>query len=140
MKLFSKCLLFALAAGCMLGLLTGCSGAMTPVPSKVDVSGMPPAQQIMELAATGDTKGLKALIDSDASLVNQKGDRGRTPLHFAAGNDQASAVKLLLDLGANPGAQDDDGETPADAALKAADVNLSKLLREAASKGTPKAN
>jgi ankyrin repeat protein len=41
-------------------------------------------------------------------------EKGTCPLHVAAGAGQASQVELLLIYGADPGALDSFGKTPAD--------------------------
>ncbi len=46
------------------------------------------------------------------SAVNEKDAQGHTPLHLAVGRGDLETVRVLLDAGANPNAQDQDGVTP----------------------------
>lgn len=56
---------------------------------------------VFEAAAIGDVERLRALLDADASLVNQWSEDGFTPLHFAAFFGHPPAAKLLAERGAD---------------------------------------
>ena len=53
---------------------------------------------------------------------------GVAPLHEAADNGKYKFAKLLLDKGANPNVQRDDGETPLSLACDKGDERLTALL------------
>lgn len=107
-----------LAWALLIMAVAGCSGNVTIDRPEVDVSQLPPAQQAMAYAAQGDLSRLKAVLDADPTVVEARGESGRTPLHFAAANGQAKVVDYLLERGANPETTDDNGQTPATAALE----------------------
>jgi uncharacterized protein len=75
-----------------------------------------PALDVFDAAAVGRTRGLQALLDGDPELAHARRPDGSTALHLAARFDQAAAVELLLERGADPGARDAEGHTPADVA------------------------
>jgi ankyrin repeat protein len=52
-------------------------------------------------------KHLAALVGTDV-----RGTKGETPLHVAAYRGSRRAVEVLLELGADPNARDEDGRTP----------------------------
>ncbi|UWZ82487.1 ankyrin repeat domain-containing protein [Occallatibacter riparius] len=54
-------------------------------------------------AGKGDLAGLNALLDAHPELIDERGGEGvRTALHQAVFGNRESAVKLLLERGANP--------------------------------------
>ena len=56
---------------------------------------------------------VRAILDADSELVNQRDESGATPLHYAAFNGQRQMVQLLLERGANINSTDDKfGATP----------------------------
>jgi uncharacterized protein len=55
-------------------------------------------------------------------------EHGRTALHYAAADGQASAVRTLLNQGADPNQQDDDGWTPPHFAAQATSAEATRLL------------
>jgi ankyrin repeat protein len=71
---------------------------------------LPPLQVA---ARANDREKVLALLASGVN-VNEKGPRGRTALHEAAGAEDpmAGCARLLLARGASPDARDDDGKTP----------------------------
>lgn len=75
-----------------------------------------PALDVFDAAAVGRTRGLQALLEDDPELVQAQRPDGSTALHLAARFDQADAVELLLNRGADPAARDAEGRTPADVA------------------------
>ncbi len=111
--------------------MAGCSGNVTVDRPDLDVSELPPAQQAIAYAAQGDLSRLKAVVDADPSVVEARGESGRTPLHFAAANGQVKVVDFLLEQGANPEATDDNGQTPATAALEFNHQDAADRLMEA---------
>jgi uncharacterized protein len=56
---------------------------------------------VFEAAAIGDVERLRALLDGDASLVNEWSEDGFTPLHFAAFFGHPAASRLLAERGAD---------------------------------------
>lgn len=59
----------------------------------------------VDAARKGDVKKLKALLEQDPKLVNDKDGNGDTPLHQAALHGQVAAVQLLLEAGADVNAK-----------------------------------
>ena len=60
--------------------------------------------------------------------VNAANDRGKTALHFAAGNNQSEIVQLLLQHGASPQARSDGGWVPLHNAADKGHVEVLSLL------------
>jgi ankyrin repeat protein len=61
-------------------------------------------------AHCGDIVEMRRLVAAGAD-VEQQGDRGARPLHVAAGNGQAEAIKVLVQLGVNKEAKTAGGMT-----------------------------
>lgn len=58
---------------------------------------------LRDAACAGDVERLRALLDKNPQLINERGGPGtRTALHDAAGQGQEAAVRFLLERGANP--------------------------------------
>jgi len=70
------------------------------------------AVEIHEAARSGDLEKIKALVDSDPTLINAKDENGRTPLHWAARGVHFNAIKYLVERGADVNAQDVNLVTP----------------------------
>jgi ankyrin repeat protein len=83
---------------------------------------------MMDAARRGYLDVMRVLLDCKADL-SKRGPGGTTALHEAAAVSQAEAVKLLLDSGADPLAEDDDGNT---ALVRAHKAEMVKLLLAAA--------
>jgi uncharacterized protein len=65
---------------------------------------------VFETIRKGDTVSLRAML-SDKSLVNVRDTTAATPLMIAALDGEADSVKLLLENGADPNAQNAAGAT-----------------------------
>lgn len=61
---------------------------------------------------SGNHQTLLMILQSFPQCINMKGDRLRSPLHFAAMMNYNNCVDLLIDKGANVNAIDADGNTP----------------------------
>jgi ankyrin repeat protein len=93
-------------------------------------------------AALFDHKEIIELLIAAGADVNAKGIAEWTPLHNAAYNGHKEIVELLIEKGADVNAKDEDGGTPLDLAeeeeqvppptpeVKAANQEISKLLRK----------
>ena len=62
---------------------------------------------MMFAARTGKTAVIKLLLAAGAAADTKIGDRGQTPLMWAAAEGHADAAKLLLEVGANAGNDDE---------------------------------
>ena len=120
--------------GLVLVLMASCSGGGGDVEDVPDPSSLAPELGIFQLASSGNVQGVESLLASDPTLIDIQDEMGRTPLHFAAGNGEEKMVSFLLDKGADPLIQDDNGETPADAARQQGFTGLDKVLTAAAEK------
>jgi ankyrin repeat protein len=68
---------------------------------------------LIEAIQQGQLDRVRAILDADSELVNQRDESGATPLHYAAFNGRRQMVQLLLDRGANINSTDDKfGATP----------------------------
>ena len=76
-----------------------------------------PSLDVFDAAAVGRTRGLEELLETEPALTQARAADGSTPLHLAARFDQRDAAELLLEHGADAGARDGDGRTPADVAV-----------------------
>jgi ankyrin repeat protein len=90
------------------------------------------AQEAHEAARAGDVETLEALLEQQPELVNAMDERGRTPLHYAAGFGQEEAVRLLLERGADINVGDGSGMSAVDFAFlaerAAGTARLTRLL------------
>ena len=94
---------------------------------------MPPPP-IIAAAQACDKAALKKAIDAGAS-VQTVGQNGNSPLHLACQKESAASIaviKLLLECGADPGAENDFGDTPLAAAQAKKFNKLLPMLEEAA--------
>jgi ankyrin repeat protein len=82
----------------------------------------------MEVLRTGDLKRFRKLLRENPTASNGKGPGGATPLMYAALYTNSSAVRLLLEAGADPNLRDDGGATALMWAVP--DLEKSKLLVE----------
>jgi len=87
----------------------------------------------------GDVGAIQECMETDMSeldspgfggppLVNRRGDHGRTALHFAAQNNHAEAVTILIDGGADVNVQDKRGWTPLHEAAHVSHEGICELL------------
>lgn len=122
--------------GVAAGLLASCgnsgSGVKVEVP-QIDFSQLSPNEQAVECAKKGDIRTLESLLQSDPKLVNTRGPMLRaTLLHIAASKGDSKMVKFLLEHGANPRLQDEEGFTAADRAFQEGHSSIGKMIQEAA--------
>ncbi len=125
----------ALSALSMLAALgVACSGASNaPGVGGADISQLPPNQQIIEYAAQGDIAAMQNILASNPKVINTRsGPRRRTPLHMAAAAGQKKAVQFLLDNGANPRIEDEEGFPPDQVAAQEGYNDIAKMIQQAA--------
>ncbi|WP_303674344.1 ankyrin repeat domain-containing protein [Vampirovibrio chlorellavorus] len=71
-----------------------------------------------------------ALPDQDAHrMMNRANEYGSTPLHSAAKKGHVKAIKLLLDLGAEPNVRDHQKRTPLDLAIKSRHTRAAQVFQ-----------
>ena len=75
-----------------------------------------------------DLENIQVFLDSGLVEVNAKDDRGRTPLHSAAGNNHLKLAELLISSGAEVNAKNEDGNTPLHWAAYRDSLEVAKLL------------
>jgi len=92
---------------------------------------MAKANAVLELAADSQWGEVTALLKSGKATekqCNRVGRDGLTPLHFAALDERANVVDLLLTNGADPLAGDQEGTTPLHVSAKLANIKITRLL------------
>lgn len=90
-----------------------------------------PAKEIIKAAKSGATARVKELCDQDATLISARDTDGSTPLHCATWKGQQQVVELLLSLGADVNARNQNehwGTTPLHAAAHANQRAIAELL------------
>ncbi|CAL4160286.1 unnamed protein product, partial [Meganyctiphanes norvegica] len=90
------------------------------------------ASPLMSAAYQGHVSTVEALVDAHAN-VNQVSGNGMTALHYAAGKNQDTKNRtdialLLLQKGAYPRQQDNEGMTPADVARYMGNKDLANII------------
>ena len=74
---------------------------------------------LIAAAKQGNLEGVKAILDADGSLVNQKDASGATPVHYAAVHGHSQIARLLVQRGADVNSTDSQfGATPAGWAIE----------------------
>ena len=71
----------------------------------------PAVVKMMNSLRNGNRREFKRTLVENPKSVNAKGEGGWTPIMYAALYGDVDAVRLLLDKGASPNAQNDDGGT-----------------------------
>jgi ankyrin repeat protein len=71
-----------------------------------------------------------AFLESRATSVDARDDKGRTALHFASRMKSAECVRLLVEAGADPNARDKEGFTPLHMAAGYGRAECATLLLE----------
>ena len=77
----------------------------------------------------GDLSQVKKILKNNPHNLNILDNVGRTPLHFAAGNNQVEIVEILLELGAITNQVDDKGRTALDVAIEKKSLATAELLK-----------
>ena len=76
-------------------------------------------QNMIEAVKQGDLERVRAILEIDDRLANQRDESGATPLHYATLNGHRHIVKLLLERGADINSTDSRfGATPAGWAIE----------------------
>uniref|UniRef100_A0A8C5LYY4 Ankyrin repeat domain 42 n=1 Tax=Leptobrachium leishanense TaxID=445787 RepID=A0A8C5LYY4_9ANUR len=79
-------------------------------------------------AFKSDLVTLRKLVESGIININERDDKGATPLHKAAGQGHIECVQWLLEMGADYNITNEAGETPKDVARRFAQLAAVKLL------------
>ncbi|MGH7168659.1 MAG: ankyrin repeat domain-containing protein [Gemmataceae bacterium] len=89
-------------------------GAVWPDAVSGDTSSPPPdakATRMMAVLREGDRSAFRKLMQEEPRAAKRKGPGGSTPLMYAVLYADAEAVRLLLDVGADPNARNEAGAT-----------------------------
>jgi ankyrin repeat protein/catechol 2,3-dioxygenase-like lactoylglutathione lyase family enzyme len=92
---------------------------------------------IFSALATGDHALIRQMVKSDPKALERRTSRfegGQTALHFAAGLKRYDLLDLLLELGANLEAEDQNGHTVLAAAMMRGDAEAARRLQAAGAK------
>jgi ankyrin repeat protein len=82
----------------------------------------------LHAALAGPDPGVAALLIAAGADVNARQQGNTSPLHETAHAGLVDLTRLLLDLGADPTATDDQGRTPADIARQRGHTEVLELL------------
>jgi ankyrin repeat protein len=90
-------------------------------------------QTIWSAVSLNDAEAVRALVQADPGLLQARMSRNeyfRTPLHQAVHAEQPEMVRLLLELGADPGAKDAMGLGPIGAGATVPDAEILAMLED----------
>ncbi len=94
-----------------------------------------PATLLHIASQYGATNVMTYLLDSATFSVNERDDRGRTPLHFAVARFDDRSIRVLVKRpGIDLDAIDQDGQTPLSLAMANGAVQSAKMLLDAGCK------
>jgi ankyrin repeat protein len=88
-------------------------------------------KEVIKAAKSGAAWRVKELLDEDAALISARDTDGSTPLHCATWTGHQNVVELLLDLGADVNARNQNdhwGTTPLHAAAHGNQRAIAELL------------
>lgn len=86
---------------------------------------------LFQAAKSAPPEKVKQLLDGGADPSKSFGPRAETPLHVAAYHGRTAVVKILLEAGADPCAENSRGETPLDSAKASFSTGATVLLEKA---------
>lgn len=89
------------------------------------------SKEIIKAAKAGDVSKVRAILETDGSLVDARDKDGSTPLHCACWKGHLEVAVLLLKSGADVNAQNQNehwGTTPLHAAAHANQPAIAQLL------------
>ncbi len=90
---------------------------------------------IIDAARRGDAAAVARLLSQDRALVDARGEHDKTPLHWAADNDQRELAELLIGAGADLELQTSWGATALEWAATMGSVEVGRLLLERGARG-----
>ena len=97
--------------------------------ASVEVAIRPNAQNALWIASIrGDTNAIKQALDEGARIDSLDGQGNRRPLNYAAANNRAAAVRVLLARGARINLANNTGFTPVHHAVEAGAVDALTVL------------
>ncbi|CAH1780621.1 unnamed protein product [Owenia fusiformis] len=76
----------------------------------------------------GDLEHLRMLVENGVVNINERDDKGATPMHKAAGQGHIHILQWMIELGANADVRNQAGETPRDVAQRFGQLAALKLL------------
>ncbi|XP_038674992.1 ankyrin repeat domain-containing protein 42-like isoform X1 [Scyliorhinus canicula] len=79
-------------------------------------------------AFKGDHEALRQLVESGVININERDDKGSTPMHKAAGQGHIGCLQWLIEMGADHHIRNDAGETPKDVAKRFSQLAAVNLL------------
>jgi predicted nucleotidyltransferase len=94
-------------------------------PNRLDKHGY---GKLHNVAKCGNISRAKLLIDSKANINLETDTRMESPLHIAAANQHVEMVRVLLENGANPGAETQSGWLPLHNALKCGNRDIVLII------------
>lgn len=105
-----------------------CAGIAACLALAIAAEAKTPAGSVFRYAKQGDAEKLKSLVEEDPAVVGEKTEGGWTALFFAAKENQAEAVKVLLAAKADPNAKSESGEALLHVVAEAKAVDALKAL------------
>lgn len=102
------------------------SSTNRPPPTEREM--MPVMFPIHEAARVGDVEQIKFLFKNSPDIVDATDEKGITPLHVAAANQQFKVAQTLVGLRAKINARASTGQTPLHVAVRHGDVAIAALL------------
>jgi ankyrin repeat protein len=99
-------------------------------PSAPNAPAARPASEIVTASQRGDAARVRELLAAGGSASDVDPDTGRSALHFAARENRAEVVAILIDSKADINATDRTGKTPLTMAAENSAVDATKLLIE----------